>query len=227
MFNSREFQAKKEGLYLTALLLTQERFSFAAQFFAMETIAGSTAGSNVTTLNAAGGRRRNSWAYGTTGGVGKLFSTGALLLAQFANTTAVNLGNLAGTTPARVISQSAISFDVVQPFLRGGGRAVTLEPLTQTERNVVYAVRDLRQVPPGVLRLHHRRPGGVHRRRIGRRQRSDRRHPQHSQCFRSQFHAAGPGPGCRGHSAPACRWLRARPGSWRPIRLLAPPPMVT
>ncbi len=29
----------------------------------------------------------------------------------------------------------------MQPFLRGGGRAVTLEPLTQAERNLVYQVR--------------------------------------------------------------------------------------
>jgi hypothetical protein len=29
----------------------------------------------------------------------------------------------------------------VQPFLRGGGRAVTLEPLTQAERNLVYDIR--------------------------------------------------------------------------------------
>jgi hypothetical protein len=31
---------------------------------------------------------------------------------------------------------------VVAPFLRGGGRAVTLEALTQAERNMVYAVRN-------------------------------------------------------------------------------------
>src|SRR5262249_14179475 len=30
---------------------------------------------------------------------------------------------------------------LAQPFLRGGGYAVTLEPLTQAERNMVYAVR--------------------------------------------------------------------------------------
>ena len=127
LFNSREYQAKKEGLYLVALLLTQERFSFAAQFFAGETIVRDAAGSDVTAPSVVGSRP-NSWAYATTGGVGKLFSTGALLLAQFANTTAVNLGNLAGTTPARVISQSTINLDIVQPFLRGGGRAVTSSP---------------------------------------------------------------------------------------------------
>ena len=148
-------------------------------------------GPGVSGTNAAGAPAANSWAYGTTGGVGKLFSTGALLVAQFANTTAINLGSLAGTTPARVISQSSISLDVVQPFLRGGGKAVTLEPLTQTERNVRLCHPRFRQVPPGVLRLHHRRPGGVHRRRSGRRQRPHRRHGQHAVRLHSQCHARG------------------------------------
>ena len=36
---------------------------------------------------------------------------------------------------------SALPISFVQPLLRGGGRAVTLEPLTQAERNLLYAVR--------------------------------------------------------------------------------------
>ncbi|MCS7047025.1 MAG: TolC family protein, partial [Gemmataceae bacterium] len=38
-------------------------------------------------------------------------------------------------------SISTINFDFVQPFLRGGSRAVTLEPLTAAERNLVYEIR--------------------------------------------------------------------------------------
>src|SRR5207247_1823222 len=67
----------------------------------------------------------------------KLFSTGALLTADFANKTVFNfLSASKGTT-----SVSTINLDFIQPLLRGGGRAVTLEPLTQTERNLVYSVR--------------------------------------------------------------------------------------
>ena len=36
MFNSREYQDQRENLYLAALPVTQERFSFMAQFFAAE-----------------------------------------------------------------------------------------------------------------------------------------------------------------------------------------------
>jgi len=32
-------------------------------------------------------------------------------------------------------------FDISQPLLRGGGMAVALEPLTQSERNLLYEVR--------------------------------------------------------------------------------------
>src|SRR5207244_3609159 len=70
-------------------------------------------------------------------GFSKLFSTGALLLFNFANQTVVELTGF----PKGVTSQSTLNLDLVQPFLRGGGRAVTLEPLTQTERNLVYDIR--------------------------------------------------------------------------------------
>jgi hypothetical protein len=36
---------------------------------------------------------------------------------------------------------STASLDLTQPLLRGGGRAVTLEPLTQFERDLLYSVR--------------------------------------------------------------------------------------
>ena len=62
--------------------------------------------------------------------------TGALLLLDFANRTVVNFANF-----PRVISQSNATLDLIQPLLRGGGRAVTLEPLTQSERDLLYQVR--------------------------------------------------------------------------------------
>jgi outer membrane protein TolC len=37
---------------------------------------------------------------------------------------------------------SLVSLELVQPLLRGGGYAVTHEPLIQAERNLVYAIRD-------------------------------------------------------------------------------------
>src|SRR5207244_4188143 len=83
---------------------------------------------------------RNRWTLGSEVGFSKLFSTGALLTAAFANNTVINFLRPPGTSG--VSSVSTVNLDLIQPFLRGGGRAVTLEPLTQVERNLVYDVRD-------------------------------------------------------------------------------------
>ena len=113
--NSREFQDRREDLYLAALPVTLERFAFAAQFEALNTTIREWAGSQ----SSVG--QRNGWLNNSSVGLSKLFSTGALLLVQFSNQTLINLG---GTQP-RTLSQSVINLDLVQPLLRGGGRATT------------------------------------------------------------------------------------------------------
>jgi hypothetical protein len=130
--NSREFQTIREQLYLTALAVTAERFAFIAQPFVTEQTIRQRLGQD------APGGPSNSWVANTTAGFTKAFSTGALLLFNFANQTVYNLGGGAGGTT----SVSTINLDIVQPFLAGGGRAVALEPLTQAERDLVYAIRD-------------------------------------------------------------------------------------
>lgn len=131
-FNSREFQGERESLYLTALPVTTERFAFIAQPFFNEQVVREEAGAQSVV-----GKARN-WTFNTTAGFTKLFSTGALLLFNFANQTVYNLGGgNSGTT-----SVSLASLDIVQPLLSGAGWAVTLEPLTQAERNLLYAIRD-------------------------------------------------------------------------------------
>lgn len=130
LINSREYQTRREALYLAALPVTLERFAFAPQWFATETYIREHLGRGTTD----GPANRMSWNSGL--GLSKLFSTGGLLLLSFANRTVVNIGNDPTT------SVSALSLDFVQPLLRGAGKAVTLEPLTQAERNLLYAVRD-------------------------------------------------------------------------------------
>src|SRR5262249_39009607 len=63
--------------------------------------------------------------------------TGAVLLFNIANQTVINLG----AAPRDVVSTSTMSLDFLQPLLRGAGRAVTLEPLTLAERELLYAIR--------------------------------------------------------------------------------------
>jgi outer membrane protein TolC len=132
MFNSREYQDRRENLYLNALPVTGERFSFAAQFFATEQAIYTYAGRQVP------GGPLNTWALNSNVGLAKLFPTGAVLLYRIANQTVFDLSSGAHRS---LISISNMSLDLVQPLLRGGGRAVTLEPLTQAERNLLYDIR--------------------------------------------------------------------------------------
>ncbi|MGL4554061.1 MAG: TolC family protein, partial [Gemmataceae bacterium] len=130
LINSREYQTRREALYLAALPVTLERFAFAPQFFAAETYFRERFGRGTPE------GRINRVRWNSDFGVSKLFSTGGLLLLSFANRTVINIG------AAPTTSVSTISLDLIQPLLRGAGRAVTLEPLTQAERNLLYAVRD-------------------------------------------------------------------------------------
>jgi hypothetical protein len=64
---------------------------------------------------------------------------GGRLVGAFANQT---IFNFVGNNPKQPQVQSQLPLSFVQPFLRGGGRAVTLEPLTLAERSLVYQVRN-------------------------------------------------------------------------------------
>jgi hypothetical protein len=131
LINSREYQDARENLYMTALPVATERFSFAAQFFAFGQAVRQWAGRQTSDVP------KNNWALSSNLGFTKLFSTGALLLADFANQTVFGLTGFGRS----LSSQSTINLDLIQPLLRGGGRAVTLEPLTQAERNLLYQIR--------------------------------------------------------------------------------------
>ncbi len=132
LLNSREFQARREDLYLAALPVTRERFTFSAQWLAIGQAIRerSNVGNPLT--------ETNNWQANSVVGVSKLFSTGGLLLLAFANQTAINFGpqNLKTVT-----SESTLHLDLIQPLLRSGGQAVALEPLTLVERNLLYEVR--------------------------------------------------------------------------------------
>jgi outer membrane protein TolC len=130
ILNSREFQDRREDLYLAALPVTQERFGFAAQAFAAESVIREATGSQ----RPEG--RGNRWRIGSEAGVTRQFATGAQLLVRFANQVVVDI-----TGPKPHVSLSNLSLTFVQPFLRGGGYAVTLEALTQAERTLLYAIR--------------------------------------------------------------------------------------
>ena len=130
MFNSREYQDQREALYLAALPVTQERFSFMGQFFTASEAVRAYAS------NGASGGPVNNWAINNGIGVSKVLPTGGLLLANFANQTVFDLAN-----PKKTTNLSALNFTAVQPLLQGGGQAVALESLTDAERNLLYQIR--------------------------------------------------------------------------------------
>jgi outer membrane protein TolC len=129
-FNSRELQDRREDLYLAALPVTLERFAFVPHIFAGVTATRTWLGSQVP------GGPGSSWNIASTGSITQLFPTGATAVAQLANQLVIDLG-----TGRPHVGISNLTLSLTQPLLRGGGWAVTLEPLTQAERDLVYAVR--------------------------------------------------------------------------------------
>ncbi len=128
--HSREYQAQKEQLYLSALTLTGARYEFSPQFVANSTaqITGSPNGSDVGSVSSQIG-------------VSQFLKTGGQLTASLGN----DLVRYFTGKPDMVARNSAIntlSVNLTQPLLRGfGANDPTVENLTQSARNVVYAVR--------------------------------------------------------------------------------------
>jgi hypothetical protein len=161
LINSRIYQFRLEGLLLTALPVTLQRFAFEPQGYAGlgPTVTGvGGAGLGVVTgaigptippgggvnqflyrTNEAPGGQLSQLNLSTIAGFGKLFASGLRLAGGFANTTVFQFN---GPNSRQPIVQSILPITLTQPFLRGGGRAVTLEPLTQAERNMLYEIRN-------------------------------------------------------------------------------------
>ena len=150
------------------LPVTLQRFAFEPQFYAgMSPTTGvpQTGGAGGSGASIGGGSfptatglsTANSFTYatrfaptgqvstmnlGTVAGMGKLFNSGGQLLMGFASELVFNF---AGKNPTQPTVLSSLPFSFVQPLLRGGGRAVILEPLTIEERTLLYQVRAFAQ----------------------------------------------------------------------------------
>jgi outer membrane protein TolC len=124
--NSREYQTRKESLYLQALTLTLARYAFDPHFF------GGADGEYMAT--DMGDERQVS--LGTDLGFSWLFRTGTQLTVSLASNFSRFL-----TGDPREAASSMFNITVTQPLLQGAGIAVT-EPLTQAERDVIYEIRD-------------------------------------------------------------------------------------
>lgn len=122
--NNREYQRQKEDLYLTALDLTSARNDFTAQWFGL--------------LDADYAKDSNdeSVGYEAEFGFGQLLADGAII------TTGIALDWLRFLTgDPRTSLASVLTATVTQPLLRGSGRRIVQENLTQAERDVLYELR--------------------------------------------------------------------------------------
>ncbi len=136
-WNSPEYQTKKEEIFRTALALDLERDAF--DF----TLAGKTEGSYTLDKSGGGGLVSASVGAGTAEGIetNGLLSLSKTLYngTRFAATLAVDLVKLltlSRSSSFGITGDASITF----PLLRGSGRHIVTEPLTQAERNVVYAI---------------------------------------------------------------------------------------
>jgi outer membrane protein TolC len=122
---NRQWQDRRESLFLDALDLALERWRF----------GWIPDGSAAAELDGDG--HGADTATGSLGlGFSKILGSGATLLADLGLTLTRNLssGDVWHAT-------SDLGFQLTQPLLRGFGSQVTLEPLTQAERDVVYSAR--------------------------------------------------------------------------------------
>ncbi len=122
--HNRDYQRQKEQLYLTALDLTLARHQFARRWFG--------------TVDASYLRNSDDEQVGSDAeaGFNQLLADGARISTSIAIDWARFLTGDPRTSLASVLSAS-----VTQPLLRGSGRQIVQENLTQAERNALYQIR--------------------------------------------------------------------------------------
>ena len=122
--NSRDYQLQRETLYLSALSLTGERHKFALRF----------TGANVDLEldRATGGDTSTSSDASFT--LSKALDGGGKVTARLADNLKIYFDGSGPKVPG-------LTFTLTQPLLKGSGKDMALESLTQSERNLVYSIR--------------------------------------------------------------------------------------
>jgi outer membrane protein TolC len=123
---SRWYQSREESLYSQGLALSSARHEFNPRPFAAASAVVEGGDGDETVVSAL------------SLGISKMLATGAELSVSIVT----DLSRvLSGDDPGEAAA-STINASLVQPLLRGSGRKVATENLTQAERNMVYAIRD-------------------------------------------------------------------------------------
>ena len=123
--NHRDYQSRKESLYLAALDVTLERWRLG--WIPDAGADGAIAGLGAEATSASGS---------TSVGLSRVLGSGARLVGDIGLSVFQDLLSGDGWN-----ATSNLSLLFTQPLMRGGGKLVTYEPLTQSERSLVYEVR--------------------------------------------------------------------------------------
>ena len=146
--NSRQYQSRKEEVFRVALDLDLERQEF------RNTFAGLLEGL-LESAGTEGGRVSGAGVAGE-GSISRRLKSGAELTGRIA-VDLVKLLTQDRSSSLGLFADATVSI----PMLRGAGRHIVTEPLTQAERNVIYALWELErfkqeyavQVASGYLRV--------------------------------------------------------------------------
>ncbi len=128
--NSDRFQTQREALYRAALGLTTTRNRYSTIWSGGADGTGQGVGEDGQSTGRASANVSAS----------KILASGATILGSFVSSFFKVFTSGGGWDATSLLSMS-----ITQPLLRGFGSTVTMEPLTQNERDVVYAIRDYEQ----------------------------------------------------------------------------------
>ncbi len=131
LINSRDYQRQKELLYQAALDVALQRFAYATKL----SVRGATVDTTYTHARF-NGTTVNTLAVPSTFSGDKALATGGTLVGRFANDVLLTFNGPRGF--AADISTELL-FDITQRVFQ---RDILLEPLIQSERNLVYQARD-------------------------------------------------------------------------------------
>ncbi len=122
--NSRDYQSQKENVYLEALSLTYQRYRWRPRF------SGFFSGLWRKSTD------EQTQEFDTGFGMNLLLVDGASIAVDLGSSFLRHL-----TGDPRETAASVLTASVVQPLLRGAGRRIAQEQLTQAERNIIYEIR--------------------------------------------------------------------------------------
>jgi outer membrane protein TolC len=125
-YNSFEYQNQKEAIFQTVLALRLERHVFESIF------SGQI--EDLISTNTTGERAVSGTVHSGDFGVTRKLQSGVELGATFA-IDLVNLLTLSQASSMGLLGDATVSI----PLLRGSGKHIVAEPLTQADRNVIYA----------------------------------------------------------------------------------------